>query len=76
MTKVIIYDNLKEDYFMNDDKGPGKMESPRESVVRQLKEVRKGKGMTQQEIADELGIGRRSVGNALECAIKKLKKVF
>lgn len=34
------------------------------------------KGMTQQEIADELGIGRRSVGNVLEGAIKKIKKVF
>ena len=34
------------------------------------------KGMTQQEIAEELGIGRRSVGNALEGAIKKIKKIF
>ena len=34
------------------------------------------KGMTQQEIAEELGIGRRSVGNVLEGAIKKIKKVF
>ena len=30
----------------------------------------------QQEIAEELGIGRRSVGNVLEGAIKKIKKVF
>lgn len=43
---------------------------------REVIELYYFKGMTQQEIADELGIGRRSVGNALEGAIKKLKKVF
>ena len=61
LTKVIIYDNLKEDYFMNDDKGCGKMESPRESVVRQPKEVRKGKGMTQQELAELVGTKRSNI---------------
>ena len=61
LTKVIIYDNLKEDYFMNDDKGSGKMESPRESVVRQLKEVRKGKGMTQQELAELVGTKKSNI---------------
>ena len=34
------------------------------------------KGMTQQEIAEELGMARRSVGNCLEGALKKIKKVF
>lgn len=34
------------------------------------------KGMTQQEIADEIGIGRRSVGNCLEGALKKIRKNF
>lgn len=34
------------------------------------------KGMTQQEIADELGIGRRSVGDCLEGALKKIRKIF
>ena len=34
------------------------------------------KGMTQQEIADEIGIGRRAVGNCLEGALKKIKKIF
>lgn len=34
------------------------------------------KGMTQQEIADELGIGQRAISHALEGALKKLKKVF
>ena len=34
------------------------------------------KGMTQQEIAEEIGIGRRSVGNCLEGALKKIKKIF
>ena len=43
---------------------------------REIIELYYFKGMTQQEIAEELGIGRRSVGNALEGAIKKLKKVF
>lgn len=46
---------------MNDDKGPGKMESPRESVVRQLKEVRKGKGMTQQELAELVGTKKSNI---------------
>ena len=34
------------------------------------------KGMTQQEIAEELGIGRRSVGDCLEGALKKIRKNF
>ena len=34
------------------------------------------KGMTQQEIAEELGIGQRAVSHSLEGALKKLKKVF
>lgn len=34
------------------------------------------KGMTQQEIADELGIGQRTVSHTLEGALKKLKKIF
>lgn len=34
------------------------------------------KGMTQQEIAEEIGIGRRSVGNCLEGALKKIRKNF
>ena len=46
---------------MNDDKGSGKMESPRESVVRQLKEVRKGKGMTQQELAELVGTKKSNI---------------
>lgn len=33
------------------------------------------KGMTQQEIADELGIGQRTVSHALEGALK-IKKIF
>lgn len=43
---------------------------------REIIELYYFKGMTQQEIAEELGIGRRSVGNALEGAIKKIKKIF
>ena len=43
---------------------------------REVIELYYFKGMTQQEIAEELGIGRRSVGNALEGAIKKIKKIF
>lgn len=31
------------------------------------------KGMSQQAIAQKLGIGRRSVGNCIEGALKKLK---
>lgn len=46
---------------MNDDKGSGKMESPRESVARQLKEVRKGKGMTQQELAELVGTKKSNI---------------
>ena len=34
------------------------------------------KGMTQQEIAEKIGIGRRSVGNCLEGALKKIRKNF
>ena len=34
------------------------------------------KGMTQQEIAEEIGIGRRSGGNCLEGALKKIRKNF
>ena len=33
-------------------------------------------GLTQQEIAERLGIGQRSVSYALEAAVKKIKKVF
>lgn len=43
---------------------------------REIIELYYFKGMAQQEIAEELGIGRRSVGNALEGAIKKIKKIF
>ena len=46
---------------MNDDKGSGKMESPRESVVRQLKEVREGKGMTQHELAELVGTKKSNI---------------
>lgn len=34
------------------------------------------KGLTQQEIAEELGIARRSVGNCIDGALKKIKKNF
>ena len=34
------------------------------------------KGMTQEAIAEELGIGQRAVANRIEGALKKLKKVF
>lgn len=34
------------------------------------------KGLNQYEIAEELGIARRSVGNCLEGALKKIKKYF
>lgn len=34
------------------------------------------KGMTQQEIAEEIGIVRRSVGDCLEGALKKIRKNF
>lgn len=34
------------------------------------------KGMSQQAIAQKLGIGRRAVGNCIEGALKKLKKFF
>lgn len=34
------------------------------------------KGMTQQEIADELGICQQSVNRIMNQAIKKLKKLF
>lgn len=34
------------------------------------------KGLNQYEIAEELGIARRSVGNCLEGALKKIRKYF
>ena len=34
------------------------------------------KGMSQQAIAQKLGIGRRAVGNCIEGALKKIKKIF
>ena len=34
------------------------------------------KGMTQQEIADELGIARPVVSKIMKAALKKIKKVF
>ena len=34
------------------------------------------KGMSQQAIAQKLGIGRRAVGNCIEGALKKIKKNF
>lgn len=43
---------------------------------REIIELYYFKGMTQQEIADELGIGQRAVSHSLEGALKKLKKVF
>ncbi len=62
MTKVIIYDNFKEDCLRNEIRRIAvKMESPRESVVRQLKEVRKGKGITQQELAELVGTKKSNI---------------
>ena len=43
---------------------------------REVIELYYFKGMTQQEIADELGIGQRAVSHSLEGTLKKLKKVF
>ena len=43
---------------------------------REIIELYYFKGMTQQEIADELGIGQRAVSHSLEGTLKKLKKVF
>lgn len=37
------------------------MESPRESVVRQLKEVRKGQGITQQQLAELVGTKKSNI---------------
>lgn len=37
------------------------MESPRESVVRQLREVRKGQGITQQELAELVGTKKSNI---------------
>ena len=34
------------------------------------------KGMSQQAIAQKLGIGRRAVGNCIEGALKKIKKIL
>ena len=34
------------------------------------------KGLTQQEIAEELGIARRSVGNCIDGALNKIKMNF
>ena len=34
------------------------------------------KGMSQQAIAQKLGIGRSAVGNCIEGALKKIKKIF
>ena len=34
------------------------------------------KGLSQQAIAQKLGIGRRAVGNCIEGALKKIKKNF
>ena len=34
------------------------------------------KGMSQQAIAQKLGIGRRAVGNCIEGALEKIKKIF
>ena len=42
----------------------------------QKKLLREYKGMSQQAIAQKLGIGRRAVGNCIEGALKKIKKIF
>lgn len=62
MTKVIVYDNFKEDCSGRKMRRIAwKMETPRESVVRQLKEVRKGKGITQQELAELVGTKKSNI---------------
>ena len=38
--------------------------------------LRKIKGMTQQEIADELGIARPVVAKSMKASLNKLKKFF
>lgn len=43
---------------------------------REVVELYYFKEMTQQEIAEELGIGQRAVSHALEGALKKIKKLF
>lgn len=43
---------------------------------REIIELYYFKGMTQQEIADELGISKPGVHYALQGALKKLKKCF
>ena len=60
LTKVIIYDNIR-----TVRKGTNLMkkvlESPRLDIVRQLKEVRKAEGMTQEELAELVGTKKSNI---------------
>ena len=53
-----------------------KMEHKTDCMGMEVVQLYFYKGMTQQEIAEEIGIGRRSVGNCLEGALKKIRKNF
>ena len=44
--------------------------------IKRMRDLREDHDKTQQEIAEEIGIGRRSVGNCLESALKKIRKNF
>ncbi len=42
-------------------KAPEELESLRQSVVRQLKEIRKGQGMTQEQLAELVGTKKSNI---------------
>lgn len=61
LTKVIIYDNLFLVIFVESEGVCMEMESAREAVVRQLREVRKAEGMTQEHLAELVGTKKSNI---------------
>ena len=72
LTKVIIYDNFKTRQLRKFVKNRQKENTrekcivkrsttPREDVVRQLKEVRKAEGMTQEHLAELVGTKKSNI---------------
>jgi DNA-binding XRE family transcriptional regulator len=62
LTKVIIYDNLtvgKE--HIEEERGMSEVNSARQEVASQLKQVRRDKGMTQESLAELVGTKKSNI---------------
>ena len=62
-------------YMRGEDKNKLIVDPCAAEIVKEIFAM-KMEGMSQQAIAQKLGIGRRAVGNCIEGALKKIKKIF